>query len=35
MSEKLSFSLRGKYLDSLLRQETAYFEKQSVESLPS
>jgi len=35
MSEKLSFTLRGKYLDSLMRQETAYFEKQKVESIPS
>lgn len=35
MSEKLSFTLRGRYLDSLMRQETAYFEKQKVESIPS
>jgi ATP-binding cassette subfamily B (MDR/TAP) protein 1 len=35
MSEKLSFTLRGKYLDSLMRQETAFFEKQKVESIPS
>lgn len=26
ISEKLSFKLRGLYLDSLMRQETAYFE---------
>lgn len=35
MAEKLSFDLRSRYLRSLMNQETAYFEKQQVEALPS
>ena len=35
MSERLSFGLRGRYLAARLTQETAFFEKQSEESLPS
>ena len=34
-AERLSFTLRAKYLDSLMKQETAYFEKQQVEALPA
>ena len=34
-AEKLAFGLRSVYLDALMRQETAYFEKQQVEALPS
>jgi ABC-type multidrug transport system fused ATPase/permease subunit len=34
-AEKLSFTLRAKYLDSLMRQETEFFEKQSVQELPA
>ena len=34
-AEKLAFTLRAKYLDSLMRQETAYFEKQQIEALPA
>ena len=33
--EKLGYALRAKYLDSLMRQETAYFESISVEALPA
>ena len=33
--EKLGYTLRAKYLDSLMRQETAYFESISVEALPA
>lgn len=28
MSERLSFDLRSRYLSALMKQETAYFEKQ-------
>ena len=34
-AERLSFDLRTLYLRALLRQETEYFEKQQVESIPS
>ena len=34
-AEKLSFTLRAKYLDSLMRQETEYFETQQIEALPA
>jgi hypothetical protein len=35
MAEKLSFDLRSRYLRALMNQETAFFEKQQVEALPS
>lgn len=35
MAEKLSFDLRSRYLNALLKQETAYFERNQVEALPS
>ena len=31
----MSFNLRGRYLDALMKQEIKYFEKQQVEALPS
>ena len=34
-AEKLSFKLRAKYLQALMKQEVAYFEKQQIEALPS
>ena len=34
-SERLSFQLRAKYLSALMKQEVAYFEKQTIEALPS
>ena len=34
-AEKMSFNLRGMYLDALMKQEIKYFEKQQVEALPS
>ena len=34
-SERLSFKLRARYLNSLMRQEVKYFEKQQIEALPS
>ena len=34
-AERLAFTWREKYLDSLMRQETEFFEKQQVEALPS
>jgi len=35
VAEKISFDLRTLYLRNLLRQETAFFEKQQIEALPS
>ena len=34
-AERLSFDLRSLYLSALLKQETEFFEKQQVESMPS
>ena len=34
-AEKVSFTLRIKYLESLMKQEIAYFEKVNVAALPS
>ena len=31
----MSFNLRNRYLDALMKQEIKYFEKQQVEALPS
>ena len=35
VAERLSFDLRSLYLRALLKQETEYFERQQIESLPS
>jgi len=35
VAEQLSFDLRTLYLRALLKQETEFFEKQQIESLPS
>ena len=34
-AERLAFTLRAKYLDSLMRQETEFFESQKIEALPA
>ena len=34
-AESLAFDLKERYLSSLMRQETEFFEKQQVEALPS
>ena len=34
-AEKLAFSLRSVYLGALMKQETAFFDTQQVEALPS
>ena len=34
-AERMSFNLRNRYLDALMKQEIKYFEKQQVEALPS
>jgi len=34
-AERVSFDLRTRYLSSLLKQETAFFENQQIEALPS
>lgn len=35
VAEQISFDLRAKYLDALMRQEIEFFERQQVEALPS
>ena len=34
-AERLSFRLRARYLNSLMKQEISFFEKQQIEALPS
>ena len=34
-AERLSFKLRARYLSNLMKQEIAFFEKQTIEALPS
>jgi ABC-type multidrug transport system fused ATPase/permease subunit len=34
VAEDLTFTLRSKYLDALMRQEIKFFEKQTIEELP-
>ena len=34
-AEKMAFNLKSLYLNSLMKQETAFFEKQQIEALPS
>ena len=34
-AERLSFKLRARYLSNLMKQEISFFEKQTIEALPS
>lgn len=35
VAEQISFDLRARYLDALMRQEIEFFERQQIEALPS
>jgi ABC-type multidrug transport system fused ATPase/permease subunit len=35
VAEQISFNLRSRYLTAFLKQEVGFFEKQSIEQLPS